>query len=222
MRKYMLQSNTGLALCLGIISFACPAKAQTTDEWARRPILQSEYLERQHDWQVFLEYHLQREPCQHYRSPPEGYVLKNCDVYREYAAEAPQATMTKTETTTRSKPTMAVIPPDTLTFTIYFDHDKFNIKSDQRDMLAKAANAIKKYGPAEVIVSGYAARSGTEAHNQTLSERRAQTVAHELGIHGVNKESIEQAAYGETHLAVQTPDGAREPANRRVVIYFRR
>lgn len=222
MRKNILLSTTGLAICLGVISFANPASAQTPDEWSRRPIMQSEYLEHQHDWRVFLEYHLQREPCQHYQNPPEGYVLRGCDVYREYAMKAPQSTMVKTETTTQKKPAIAVMPPDTLTFTIYFDHDKFNIRQDQRDMLAKAANAIKKYNPAEVTVSGYAATSGSENHNQKLSERRAQTVASELGVHGVKEKTIEQMAYGETHLAVPTPDGAREPANRRVVIYFRR
>lgn len=223
MRKNILLSTASFALCLGFVSLANPVNAQEPDEWSRRPITQSEYLEHKHEWQVFLEYNLRREPCQHYQNPPEGYVLKGCDVYREYEVVAePQSTMTKTETVTRAEPTIAVIPPDNLTYTIYFDHDKSSIKQDQREMLAKAANAIKKRNPDEVTVSGYAATSGTENYNQGLSERRAQTVAHELANHGIIGNTIEQKAYGETHLAVPTADGDREPANRRVVIYFKR
>lgn len=222
MKKNILLSSTCLAVCLGIASFVKPVDAQTTDEWAARPIMQSEYLEHQHEWNVFLEYRLHREPCQNYRTPPDGYILKGCNVYRDYPTAEPQSTMTTTETITQTKPTMGLIPPESMSYTIYFDHDKSNIRRDQRDLLTKAANAIKKYKPSEVMVSGYAATSGTEEHNQKLSERRAQNTAHELGVHGVGENTVEQMGYGETHLAVLTPNGDREPANRRVVINFKR
>ena len=53
-----------------------------------------------------------------------------------------------------------------------------------------------------------------------LSEKRAETVATELVTAGIPAEIVVIEAFGETDLAVPTPDNTPEQANRRVVIDF--
>jgi outer membrane protein OmpA-like peptidoglycan-associated protein len=175
------------------------------------------------EWRVFLEYNLHREQCQHYQDPPAGYVMKGCNVYRVEAA-APAVSMQQTTTTV---PMETITPhagtPTVSSYTVYFDWDKSNVRPSEKAMLENAANAIQQNNPASVTVSGYTDRSGSENYNQGLSERRAQTVTNALeSSYGIPDSTIHQEAYGETHTAVETADGVREQANRRVVIEFNR
>ena len=57
--------------------------------------------------------------------------------------------------------------------------------------------------------------SGSSAYNQALSQRRAAVVREALIANGVPADSIETRAFGESNLAKSTPDGTREPLNRR-------
>ena len=50
--------------------------------------------------------------------------------------------------------------------------------------------------------------------------RRANSVRDALIQRGVPAENITVESRGETQLMVQTPDGVREPANRRVEVSF--
>jgi outer membrane protein OmpA-like peptidoglycan-associated protein len=59
---------------------------------------------------------------------------------------------------------------------------------------------------------------GADASNQALSQRRADAVRDVLIARGMPAEAITTAAYGETRLAVPTPDETAEPLNRRVEI----
>jgi outer membrane protein OmpA-like peptidoglycan-associated protein len=51
-----------------------------------------------------------------------------------------------------------------------------------------------------------------------LSQRRATNVAAKLTTAGLPAEAISIKAFGESSPAVETPDGVREPLNRRVEI----
>jgi outer membrane protein OmpA-like peptidoglycan-associated protein len=70
------------------------------------------------------------------------------------------------------------------------------------------------------MVAGHADRSGTEAYNEALSEGRAQIVARALVQRGVPEQAIDVEWFGEQRPRVPTPDGQREPRNRRVEIVF--
>jgi outer membrane protein OmpA-like peptidoglycan-associated protein len=56
------------------------------------------------------------------------------------------------------------------------------------------------------------------AYNVRLSERRAKVVADALVALGVQQSILSVDWKGKTDLAVQTPDGVREPLNRRATI----
>ena len=77
---------------------------------------------------------------------------------------------------------------------------------------AQAGNATR------VVVVGHADRSGSQEYNVRLSERRAKAVADGLVGLGVNSGVLSVDWKGENENAVPTPDGVKEPLNRRATI----
>jgi outer membrane protein OmpA-like peptidoglycan-associated protein len=85
-------------------------------------------------------------------------------------------------------------------------------------VISAAAAAFKAGAPVTVQVTGYTDTSGSVPYNLRLSQRRAVHVARILNKMGVPPQAIAVAGAGEANLAVATPDGVREPRNRRVTI----
>ncbi len=106
---------------------------------------------------------------------------------------------------------VAATPKD---YTIYFEFDRANIT----DAAGAVLDEIKSNTtPAQsVAVRGHADTSGSDDYNQGLSDRRAKNTAAGLTSRGVGVGSVTGA--GEAEPAVPTPDGVKEPLNRRSVI----
>ena len=118
----------------------------------------------------------------------------------------------------------AVAPPVTFAnFTVYFDFDSSTITPQTLSTLIDAADASDDMGASTMTVSGYADRSGPADYNMALSERRANAVANELrGLLGAGAPAMTIEAFGEKNNKVITPDGVKEPKNRRVKIEIRK
>lgn len=101
---------------------------------------------------------------------------------------------------------------------VLFERDSARISAGARPVLSQIAQAALDRPGAMLIVQGHTDTSGTKAHNQKLSEDRACAVADALIRAGVPENRIRAEGLGEAGLAFQTPDGVREPANRRVVV----
>ncbi len=71
-------------------------------------------------------------------------------------------------------------------------------------------------------MNGYTDTAGPPDYNMQLSQRRANTVAAELVKSGIPAHIVTTEAFGETDLAVQTPDNTPDQANRRATIDFKR
>jgi len=104
------------------------------------------------------------------------------------------------------------------TFVVYFEFNKSDLTAAGKTVVDNAAAYYKKTGSLSVAVAGYTDTSGTAAYNMTLSHHRADTVAAALVKDGVPAGKISTAWYGKTNLAVPTPDGVKEPRNRRATI----
>ncbi len=115
-------------------------------------------------------------------------------------------------------PPTAGIPAGARVFTVYFGWNRSWVGPVGMQVIGQAAAAFKAGGPVAVKVTGYTDTSGSAAYNQRLSERRALHVAKVLTSMGVPPNAIAVAGRGENDLAVPTPDGVREPRNRRVMI----
>ena len=105
-------------------------------------------------------------------------------------------------------------------FIIFFDWDKDEITPAAAAILDNAAAAYAQTGSASVTLAGHADRSGSDAYNVGLSQRRANNVRSYLAGRGVPDGSITTEAFGESRPLVDTADGVREPQNRRVEITF--
>lgn len=103
-------------------------------------------------------------------------------------------------------------------FTVYFDYNSPNLSDSATPIVDEAAESAKRGNVTRIAVTGHADRSGSDNYNQRLSERRANAVRDELVRHGVPGNEIAVTGRGESEPAVPTPDGVREPRNRRVEI----
>jgi len=109
-------------------------------------------------------------------------------------------------------------PPNARTFLVFFDFDRYNLTPDARRVIEAAAASYKANGVARIEVSGYTDLAGTQAYNLRLSQRRADAVSGYLLRQGVAKNVLDVKWFGKEHPRVPTPDGVREPQNRRVEI----
>ena len=103
---------------------------------------------------------------------------------------------------------------------IYFDFDKYNLRPDAQAALDDIIFDIRDRELAGIISAGHTDTAGPPDYNMGLSEKRAETVATELVQAGIPAQIITTEAFGETDLAVPTPDNTPDQANRRVVIDF--
>jgi outer membrane protein OmpA-like peptidoglycan-associated protein len=109
-----------------------------------------------------------------------------------------------------------VMPSD-----ITFDTNQAIVKSGFQPVLADVARALVAQPSTTINVIGHADSVGTDAHNQALSERRAQAVTSYLAANGV--QSVRMAAYGmgETQPVASNATEDGRSRNRRVEIKVR-
>lgn len=123
-------------------------------------------------------------------------------------------------------PPQAAAPPrapscSDVPFTVYFEWDKYDLNNEARQVVDTAINQLASCRVVTIEIEGHTDRSGPEDYNQALSERRAQTVHDEFVSRGIPASGIMTQAFGETMPAVDTPDGVREPLNRRAYVVIR-
>ncbi len=79
---------------------------------------------------------------------------------------------------------------------VYFDYDKFNLRSDALPVLTAQAAWLERYPAVQVRIEGNTDDRGTEEYNFALGERRANAVKDFLNAHGVNAGRITTVSYG--------------------------
>jgi outer membrane protein OmpA-like peptidoglycan-associated protein len=103
-------------------------------------------------------------------------------------------------------------------FVVYFPFDQSILTSDAQAVVQQAAQYAQQNGSAQVAIVGHTDTSGSVRYNLRLSERRAKAVADALVGLGVQQTGLNVSWVGKTDLAVPTPDGVKEPLNRRTTI----
>jgi peptidoglycan-associated lipoprotein len=79
---------------------------------------------------------------------------------------------------------------------VYFDYDKYDIRTDAQPVLAAQATWLVKYPSVKVRIEGNADERGTREYNLALGSRRANSVREFLTSHGVTADRIETISYG--------------------------
>ena len=118
----------------------------------------------------------------------------------------------------------AAPPPEPLpeSGVVYFEFDRAELTPTAEGTLNDIIADIQGRDLGGITVGGHADTAGPPDYNMQLSERRANNVAAELTRAGIPATIVTTEAFGETDLAVQTPDNTPEQANRRATIDFER
>ena len=99
--------------------------------------------------------------------------------------------------------------------TIYFDFDKFALKSEYREVLKAKAELMKAYPSIRVRIEGNCDARGTQEYNLALGERRARAAYDYLVMNGVNTDQLEIISFGKERPAVAGNSEAAHSKNRR-------
>jgi len=84
-----------------------------------------------------------------------------------------------------------------------FGFDKYTLSSNGKEELNAVAEKIKQHSDIKVVlVTGHTDRIGTEAYNQKLSERRANTVKTYLVSQGLDESRLQAVGKGESEPVV--------------------
>ncbi len=108
--------------------------------------------------------------------------------------------------------------PTAPSYMVFFDWDRSDLSQQALATIQQVAQAYKQRGSARVTATGHTDTSGPADYNMALSLRRANAVKDALVRDGVPATAIAVVGRGEQGLLVPTPDGVREPQNRRVEI----
>ena len=102
---------------------------------------------------------------------------------------------------------------------ITFAHDRSDIQPQFQSTLDQVAQTLQAYPSTLIDVYGHTDSTGADAYNQSLSERRSQSVASYLTARGVQPVRIATRGFGETRLLFNPERSeADRQANRRVEI----
>ena len=80
---------------------------------------------------------------------------------------------------------------------VLFDYDQFTIRDDQRAMLQKNADYMRRWASVRATIEGHADLRGTNQYNLALGERRANAVRDYLGSLGIAADRLVVVSKGE-------------------------
>ncbi|KDN09573.1 MAG: peptidoglycan-associated lipoprotein Pal [Gilliamella sp.] len=103
--------------------------------------------------------------------------------------------------------------------TVYFDFDKYNVRSEYATLLNAHAEFIRTSN-IKVVIEGHADERGTPEYNIALGERRAAAVKSYLQGNGASASQMEIVSYGKEKPAVLGHDEEAYAKNRRAVVTY--
>ena len=115
-------------------------------------------------------------------------------------------------------PPPPVVACNTGPYIVFFDWDRSEVTAEAGSILDSMAQNFQACRNGKVVIDGYTDRSGSDAYNQRLSERRAEAVRQYLGGRNLPTGAMTTRGLGESSPRVPTADGVRELQNRRVEV----
>ncbi|MGE8498398.1 MAG: OmpA family protein [Pseudomonas sp.] len=101
---------------------------------------------------------------------------------------------------------------------VLFDVDRAELKTNGLGNVNKLATFLQENPERKVIIEGYTDSTGSASHNQSLSERRANSVRTALVKMGVSPERIVTQGYGKEYPVASNSDASGRAMNRRVEV----
>ena len=104
---------------------------------------------------------------------------------------------------------------------VLFDYDKWAIRPDGRDNIAKATAYLKEHPSLAVLIGGYSDERGTSAYNLALGEKRANAVREALMAEGIDGSRITIISYGKGAQVCTANNEGCYQQNRRAAFMMR-
>lgn len=101
---------------------------------------------------------------------------------------------------------------------ILYDVNKADLKPAAKQNINELSEILKKYDDTNILIEGHTDDSGSDEHNQTLSEQRAASVSDYLNSLGVVNSRITTTGYGELQPVADNSSAAGKTQNRRVEV----
>lgn len=99
---------------------------------------------------------------------------------------------------------------------VLFDFNKYTLKPEAREKLAKVSGILLAYPNLKLQVEGYTDNIGSEEYNQKLSEERADGVRDYLVSQSVVNANVTAAGYGKSSPVADNSTNSGRAQNRRV------
>lgn len=99
---------------------------------------------------------------------------------------------------------------------VLFDFNKYTLKTEAREKLAKVSGILLAYPNLKLQVEGYTDNIGSDEYNQKLSEERADSVRDYLVAQSVADASISARGYGKSDPIADNSTNSGRAQNRRV------
>lgn len=113
---------------------------------------------------------------------------------------------------TRDGDNLILNMPSNVTFPV----NSAAIQPEFQETLGSVANTLSQYEKSYIDIYGHTDSTGSDSYNQSLSERRASSVANYLGNSGVQQARLETRGYGESQPIASNSTEEGRSANRRV------
>jgi peptidoglycan-associated lipoprotein len=107
-----------------------------------------------------------------------------------------------------------------LTNIIYFDFDKYDLRDEYTEIVARHALQLADNPGTTVRLEGHTDNRGSREYNIGLGERRAQTVRRMLLIQGASTNQVQTVSFGEERAAAFGETEEDHQLNRRVEIKY--
>ena len=136
-----------------------------------------------------------------------GLALAGCETSQDDLTDTSSSTQASTAPSSpstsgvvRSTP-QGVQPGSTEDFVrvgdrVFFDFDRYDLRSDARQTLEKQAIWLKQYPSVVITIQGHTDERGTREYNLALGERRATSVKNYLVALGVDSRRVKVISYG--------------------------
>jgi outer membrane protein OmpA-like peptidoglycan-associated protein len=99
---------------------------------------------------------------------------------------------------------------------VLFDFNKYTLKPEARERLARISGIVLAYPDLKLQVEGYTDSIGSDEYNQTLSDKRAESVRDYLVSSGVSMNNVAAQGMGKADPIADNSTAAGRKLNRRV------
>jgi outer membrane protein OmpA-like peptidoglycan-associated protein len=99
---------------------------------------------------------------------------------------------------------------------VLFDSGKYTLKSEARERLAKISGIVLAYPDLKLQIEGFTDSVGSDAYNQTLSDKRAEAVRDFLVGNGVSMNNVTAQGMGKADPVADNSTAQGRQLNRRV------